>query len=258
MPTTKKAVSAKKAGQKASKSPAAKNVKKTTAAKNATRSSSKTGATSATASKITSPGRIAQPPKQSEVNSTKRPARSNGVSKGIISSVVDKVTGIFSSTPQSAIDLLKTDHKKVSRLFDQVKANEDGSNVATFKKIKAELDTHTHIEEKIFYPYILEKGDKGLKDMTREALEEHGQAKQVLAELAQIGRDTPTFKAKLTVLMVDIEHHVKEEEDEMFPAVEDRFSEEVLATLGKQLEEEKIQYKSGTTSGTRSKRQFAR
>jgi iron-sulfur cluster repair protein YtfE (RIC family) len=153
------------------------------------------------------------------------------------------VTGIFSPDSPTAIDLLKADHDKVESLFDKVKANEDGNNAATFKKIKEELDMHAHIEEMIFYPHLLEKGDKELKKIIREGVEEHAQVKDLLAELATLSGDSPTFKAKLTVLMENVEHHVKEEEGDMFTMAEDQIPEDTLQRLGSLMEGEKIRMK---------------
>ena len=157
---------------------------------------------------------------------------------------MDAVTGLFGTdTSPNAVELLKTDHDKVEKLFEQVKANEDGNNAATFKKIKEELDVHAHIEEMIFYPHLLEKGDKELKKIVREGVEEHRQVKMFLAELDTLSGDATKFKAKLKVLMEDVEHHVEEEEDEMFPMVEDQIPEETLQRLGSLMEGEKVKVK---------------
>jgi hemerythrin-like domain-containing protein len=167
--------------------------------------------------------------------------------KGIVSTVVSTVTGFFGSGQTNAIDLLEKDHDTVETLFEQVKENEDGNNVERFKQIKEELDTHTHIEEEIFYPYLFQKGDDDLKRMVREAFEEHAQARDLLRELASIMRDTPDFNAKLKVLRENIEHHVAEEEDEMFPMVENQISRDTLQKLGAELQAEKERFKRGDT-----------
>jgi len=132
----------------------------------------------------------------------------------------------------NAIDLLKEDHKKVADLFDKVRSASESRHPALFAKIKAELDVHTHIEETVFYPRLLKDGNKELKDITNEGLEEHHQVKMFLKELVGIKNKKDVFEAKLTVLMEDVEHHVEEEEDEMFPLVEDQFEESALEKLG--------------------------
>lgn len=157
--------------------------------------------------------------------------------------MMDQVTGLFGSgAGTNAVELLKTDHDKVAELFEQVKANEDGNNASTFQKIKHELDTHTHIEETIFYPYLLEHGDEELEKIVREGIEEHRQAKMFLTELASLRGDSDAFKAKMKVLMEDIEHHVEEEENEMFPMVERQVERETLDRLGAQMEQAKTEF----------------
>ncbi len=141
-----------------------------------------------------------------------------------------------------ATDLLKEDHRRVDKLFKEVKNTPKGEHPALFKQIKAELDVHAHIEETEFYPVLEAKGDKELKDITREGLEEHRQAKMFLKELDGMSAGNKQFEAKLKVLMEDIEHHVQEEEDEMFPLVEDQFSETALEKMGAKLEKEKTKF----------------
>ena len=139
----------------------------------------------------------------------------------------------------NAIELLKEDHDKVDKLFQKVKATEESEHPAIFEQIKMELDVHTHIEETIFYPKMLEEGDKELQDIVKEGIEEHRQAKMFLRELSNLSDDSEKFQPKLKVLMEDIEHHVQEEEGEMFKMVEEQFDESVLQELGKEMEAEK-------------------
>jgi len=148
-----------------------------------------------------------------------------------------------------AIDLLKTDHRLVEDLFARVRENENGNNESTFKKIKKELDAHAHIEETIFYPFLLEKGDKELERIVREGIEEHRQVKAFLAELDKGSGESEEFKARLKVLMEDVEHHVEEEEDEMFPLVEDQIGAETLERLGRQMETEKSNFQRQNAAG---------
>ena len=131
----------------------------------------------------------------------------------------------------------------VEGLFDRVKANENGDNGEVFKKIKQELDVHTHVEEKIFYPHLLKHGDKELERIVREGLEEHRQAKAFLAELSGLAGTSETFKAKIKVLIEDVEHHVKEEENEMFPLVNDQIEGPTLERLASQMEAEKAAFR---------------
>ena len=139
----------------------------------------------------------------------------------------------------NALELLKEDHDRVDKLFQKVKATEEGEHGKLFEKIKEELDIHTHIEETIFYPALIKEGDEELKSITLEGIEEHRQAKMFLRELASLKEDSEKFEPKLKVLMEDIEHHVQEEEGEMFPLIEEQFEPEMLDELGAEMEEEK-------------------
>jgi len=142
----------------------------------------------------------------------------------------------------NAIELLKEDHDKVDKLFQKVKATPDGDHKDLFEQIKAELDVHTHIEETIFYPKLKEEGDDELKDIVLEGIEEHRQAKMFLKELAALSDDSEKFDPKLKVLMEDIEHHVVEEEGEMFKMVEEQFDASVLEELGAEMDAEKKKF----------------
>jgi len=142
----------------------------------------------------------------------------------------------------NAIEQLKADHQRVNRLFEQVKDTPKGDHPALFKQIYAELLVHTHVEETVFYPQLIKKGDKSLSDITREGIEEHRQAKMFLTELNRLTPANKQYEAKLTVLMEDIEHHVKEEESDMFKQAEDQFTPAALDRLGIAMEKEKTTF----------------
>jgi hemerythrin superfamily protein len=147
----------------------------------------------------------------------------------------------------NAIELLKDDHDKVDRLFQKVKATEEGEeHKELFKKIKAELDAHTHIEEKIFYPRL--KEEEELEDITLEGIEEHHQAKMFLRELSNLTEDSEKFEPKLKVLMEDITHHVQEEEGDMFLKVQKVIGEDELQELGKLMAEEKKNFQKSQSA----------
>ena len=147
------------------------------------------------------------------------------------------------------VELLKDDHDRVDKLFQKVKANPDGDNTGLFEQIKAELDVHTSVEETIFYPYLMENGDEELQKITKEGIEEHRQAKMFLKEISGLKEDSEKFEPKMKVLMEDVQHHVQEEEGQMFPMVEKQFDTSVLEELGGAVEKEKSRLqKSGSAS----------
>ncbi len=149
----------------------------------------------------------------------------------------------------NAIELLKNDHDKVDKLFQKVKANEGGDNTSLFEQIKAELDVHAHIEEEIFYPRLIEEGDEELRKITEEGIEEHRQVKMFLREISALTQDSAKFDPKMKVLMEDVEHHVQEEEGEMFKMVEEQFDTAILEELGAEMEKEKRSFaKSGSAA----------
>ncbi len=119
----------------------------------------------------------------------------------------------------------------------------------SLKRSRTELDVHAHIEEKVFYPFILERGDQELNRIVREGIEEHKQIKMFLEDLAGLSGTTEQFRAKLKVLMEDVEHHVKEEEDEMFPMIREQIGDPALQKLGQRLEKEKMTYMKRSATG---------
>ena len=149
----------------------------------------------------------------------------------------------------NAIELLKADHKVVDGLFQQVKGSDEEEHPALFEEIKAELDVHAHIEETVFYPRLIAEGDKELVDITKEGIEEHHQVKIFLREISSLADESEKFEPKLKVLMEDVEHHVMEEEGEMFKMVEEQFDAEVLEELGREMEEEKKAFKKTQAAG---------
>src|ERR1044071_2184393 len=133
-----------------------------------------------------------------------------------------------------ALALLKTDHKKVAELFEQAKQTEGTKEQwILFGKIKRELEVHTHIEETVFYPKLRQYEE--LQDMVLEAYEEHKQVKTLIREIEGLVEDSDKLAAKLKVMGENVEHHVDEEENDMFPEVRTVMSEEELEELGAQL-----------------------
>jgi hemerythrin superfamily protein len=138
----------------------------------------------------------------------------------------------------NALEMLKQDHQKVKRLFQDMKqATDQTKRKDLFDKIDTELEIHTHIEETVFYPAI--EDHEELKDMVAEALEEHHEATTLLEELEELGAESHDFGSKLQELIEAIEHHVEEEEGEMFPKVREVFDEDELEQLGQELESAK-------------------
>jgi hemerythrin superfamily protein len=137
-----------------------------------------------------------------------------------------------------AITLLKNDHKTVERLFKTFEKAGDraGKTKAdTVKSIIKELSVHAAIEEQVFYPAIRAEVPDTEGEVL-ESLEEHHIVKWVLSELEGMGPDDERFDAKVTVLIENVRHHVKEEETELFPTVRAALGRKRLSVIGDAME----------------------
>lgn len=151
-------------------------------------------------------------------------------------------TARAASKPADAIKLLKDDHKEVKGYFKEYESLEDdGEKQALADKICLALTIHAQIEEEIFYPAARDAIDDD--DLLDEAEVEHASAKQLIAEIQAMKAGDRLFDAKVTVLGEYIDHHVEEEEKEMFP--ESRDSDLDLKALGAQLAARKEELMAG-------------
>ena len=134
-----------------------------------------------------------------------------------------------------AIALLTADHKRVKKMFKSFeKMKEDGSTAdkqALAQQICEELTLHTQLEEQIFYPATRESIDD--EDLLDEAEVEHASAKDLIAQIQAGDPSDPKWSAKVTVLGEYVDHHVEEEENEMFPKA--RKAKMDLESLGQEI-----------------------
>ena len=140
----------------------------------------------------------------------------------------------------NAFTLLKADHEKVAGILEKIDETTERAlkgREELFAQLKNELDVHTRIEETILYPALEEYEET--RDIALEAYEEHALVKQLLEELESSSKDDEKWTAKFTVLKENIEHHVEEEEGEMFKKARQVLSEDEIATLGERLQEAK-------------------
>ena len=134
-----------------------------------------------------------------------------------------------------ATKLLEQQHDEVEELFKRYeKAGDDSEKQEIFEQLADDFAAHGEIEEKIFYPAVY-VGQ--LKEKLQEAVEEHLSAKRVIADLLEMSPSDEQFDAKMQVLKEQIEHHVEEEEGELFPLVRQNFAREELDSLGEQMEQ---------------------
>jgi hemerythrin superfamily protein len=135
-----------------------------------------------------------------------------------------------------ATDLLKKQHKDVKGLFKKIEKTENGrERRQLMEQIGQQLELHTRLEEEIFYPAVREVSRKAA-EMVDEAFEEHHVVDLVLKELPSVNPEDERFQAKMTVLMELVQHHVEEEESEMFKLAE-KLGKERLSELGEEMAE---------------------
>ena len=140
----------------------------------------------------------------------------------------------------NAFQLLKEDHQKVSGIFQQIEPTTERAEktrTELFAQLKQALDIHARIEEAIFYPSIKRAAET--REVVLEGFEEHHVIKMLLKELEAMPVDTEQWAAKIKVLKENVEHHVEEEEGEMFQKARDVLSEDEINQLGRQMEEMK-------------------
>lgn len=137
----------------------------------------------------------------------------------------------------NAYDLLKEDHKKVAGIFEKLEPTTERAlktREELFNKLHEELEVHAAVEEQILYPVLKEAAET--RDITFEAFEEHHVIKELLKELSTSPKDSEEWTAKLTVLKENVEHHVEEEEHEMFKKARKVLTNEQAEELGARME----------------------
>ena len=133
----------------------------------------------------------------------------------------------------NAITLLKADHDKVKKMLDEGESTtERGVKTRTelLAELKAELSIHERIEEEIFYPAL--KAHPKAKDIVLEGYEEHHVVDEIMGELEATDVTDETWGAKFLVMKENIEHHIEEEEGEMFKQARQVFDTDELESLG--------------------------
>ena len=140
------------------------------------------------------------------------------------------------------LTLLKEDHDKIKKILSHIEATTE-RGVKTreefFNKVKAELKVHEAIEEEILYPAL--KDHPKAKDLVLEAYEEHNVVDTVMAEIDETPFDDETWGAKFTVMKENLEHHIEEEEDDMFKKARQVMDEAELKELGERMSARKAE-----------------
>jgi hemerythrin superfamily protein len=130
----------------------------------------------------------------------------------------------ISGTPpagERATDLLRADHEQVNRLFEQYRdalEQESEGRESIAQEICMQLEMHSQIEEEIFYPAVRQEAD----DLVHDALQAHADIKECIEILRDLGAEDAEFDTTVIRMMELVDHHVAEEEDELFPPLEER------------------------------------
>ena len=142
--------------------------------------------------------------------------------------------------PKDAIAMLKADHQRVRDLFQQYAATSNAEAKRTIaEEVFIELETHAQLEENIFYPAVNEETDEG-PELVKESLAEHETMKNLIQQLRDMGPHHGGFDPKFRELLQNVEHHVEEEETEMFPLAEEELEED-MKDLRDEMQELKAQ-----------------
>jgi hemerythrin-like domain-containing protein len=139
-----------------------------------------------------------------------------------------------------ALKMLKDDHDKVKKMLEELDQSTERAvktRTEMLQKLKQELTIHEAIEEEIFYPAMKEHAEA--KEIILEAYEEHDVVDTIMAEIEQTPVEDETWGAKLSVMKENLEHHIEEEEGEMFKKARELFDRETLEALGERMQARK-------------------
>ncbi len=139
-----------------------------------------------------------------------------------------------------AVKLLKDDHDKVAKILEDLDSTTERgvkTREELFTKIKRELTVHETIEEEIFYPAL--KEHPKAKDIVLEGYEEHHVVDLLMGEISELPFDDEAWGAKCTVMKENVEHHIEEEEGDMFKKARQVFSDQELEDLGDRMQARK-------------------
>lgn len=134
---------------------------------------------------------------------------------------------------ETAIDYLEAQHREADALFEALEEASTGDERRDlFETLANKLTIHARVEEQFFYPAVREHRTE---ELVVEAFVEHTNVKSLLADLMETDPDDVGFLAKLAVLKEQVEHHVEEEENELFPAAKELLTRDELLVLAQEM-----------------------
>ncbi|MBV4531236.1 hemerythrin domain-containing protein [Pseudomonas sp. SWRI107] len=143
----------------------------------------------------------------------------------------------------NAIELLTNDHKLVKKLLEELSATTERAvkkRAELLQRIEQEVRIHTQLEEEILYPAIKQAGGKEEAKMYYEAKEEHRTVDSlVMPDLLETDTGTVEFAGRVKVMKELLEHHIEEEESELFPTARKLLGKDALEAMGQAMEAQK-------------------
>lgn len=138
---------------------------------------------------------------------------------------------------QNVIDILKQEHQMVLSLLSELSSKGTSGREQKYSSLKENLIPHMIGEEQAVYPKLM---DSGMKEMALEAIEEHNAVKTLLSQLDSASTsEEDVWVAKITVIQENVKHHISEEEDHIFPEMQQKMSSDELSSLGSSYESAK-------------------
>jgi hemerythrin superfamily protein len=137
-----------------------------------------------------------------------------------------------------ALALLKEDHDRVKKMLNEgedTTERAEKTRTELFARLKQDLEIHERMEEEVLYPAL--KQHPQARELAFEAFEEHHVVDMIMAELEQTPVTDEEWTAKFMVAKENLEHHIDEEESEMFPKVRQAFSRDELEQMGERMAE---------------------
>ncbi len=145
------------------------------------------------------------------------------------------------------LTILKNDHKELKQILSDIEDTTERAakkRATLFAKFKEEIVAHARAEEKAVYDELLEVLKKDDRDTILEGYEEHHLVDKWVPEIAKLSPTDESWAPKCKVLKEMLEHHIKEEEDEIFSLIRDEFDADALKTMGDRFEALKMQIKN--------------
>src|SRR3954467_6743330 len=132
-----------------------------------------------------------------------------------------------------ALDLIKQDHKRLKKLLEETLEAEGAEREHRMNHLRTELVAHERMEEEVLYPRL--RDEKKARESVLEGYEEHHVADVILDELLDVPPETDMWKAKVKVLTENVEHHMEEEENELFKKARAVLDRNELERLGERM-----------------------